>query len=195
MRYTYRSKTKRLSRRNWLIGLVGVLLLVAVLSLSAWALRLGPFNEDTSGDVGIPTKETDYNPPTSDQIEAGDEAKKQTEGGAVGSDPSPEPIPPTDGSSKSTVGMEITAANVESGTLYLRTLVQTVTNSGNCTVSGTGPGGKTYSANAGIQAGPSTSTCKGFNIPVGELSPGTWQFRVNFENDSLQGSASTEKMI
>jgi len=164
--------------------------------VTLYALRIGPFKQQaTSQTVGTPTNSVDYNPPTQEQTAAGEAAKQQSANGATGSDPSPTPTPPANGSSKSQVGMEITAANVNAGVLQIRTLIQAVTSSGTCTLSASGPNGASYTASSGIQAGPSTSTCKGFDIPVSSLSTGNWSIRINFENDSLQASATTEKAL
>ncbi len=185
-------------RRIVLVVFFSVIALAVIGTLTLYALHVGPFKSPApSANVGVPTNGIDYNPPTPEQTSTGDAAKQQTTNGATGSDPSPAPTPSTTGSSKPQVGMDITAANIDStaGVLRVRTLIQTVTSSGTCTLTASGPNGKTYTASAGVQAGPSTSTCKGFDIPISSLSSGNWSIQVSFENDSLQATASTEKSL
>lgn len=134
-----------------------------------------------------------YNPPTQEEKSTGDAIKEQ---GAAGSDPAPEPTPPTSPTdSRSTVGVEITALNQSSETLYIRALIQTVTSSGTCSLSMTSANGKTYSASASIQAGPSSSTCQGFNVPVSSLEKGSWSVTISFQNDTLKGSTAKDATI
>lgn len=192
----YRQKTKTFTRKKVLIVLVVLVIFGAAGFFVTKALHFGPFSNNIfSDEVGQPTKSIDYNPPNPDQTKAGEAAKQQAENGAQGSDPPLPPTPPTSGTSKSQVAMEVTAANVDNGTFYLRTLIQAISNTGVCNLTATGPNGKTYSASASIQAGPSTSTCQGFNIPLSSLSPGSWKFQITFENDTLRANASVEKTL
>jgi hypothetical protein len=77
----------------------------------------------------------------------------------------------------------------------VQTLIQTVTNSGLCTIVITDSEGKVYRATADVQALPSSSTCKGFTIPVSELSVGKWNINLQFENDSVRGSVEKEMEV
>lgn len=192
MRSTKKTSSSHRRRVILVVFLLLAALVIGGLAIS-YALRLWPFGIARTTDVGSPSNGVNYNPPSPDEVAAGENAKQQTATGNAGSDPSPAPTPAPDGTSKAIVGMEITAANVDSSTLHIRTLIQTVTSSGTCTLVATGPNGKSYSATAAVQAGPSTSTCKGFDIPLSTLSDGTWSIRVSFENDSLQASATTER--
>jgi hypothetical protein len=112
----------------------------------------------------------------------------------VGSDPAPNPQP-IEGSSKQSVGMEITAANQDESTLHIRTLIQTVASSGTCTLNMTGPNNKQYSASVDVQSLPSSTTCKGFDIPLTSLTPGTWKIAIEFNNETLLASTTKEVVI
>lgn len=134
-----------------------------------------------------------YSAPSDEEKSTGDAIKQQ---GASGSDPVPEPTPPASTTdSHSTVGVDITALNQSSGTLYVRTLIQTVTSSGTCSLSMVSANGKTYTASSSVQAGPSSSTCQGFNIPVSSLENGNWSVTISFQNDTLKGSATKDITI
>lgn len=166
-----------------LLILVGVLLLVLIYS------KFYVNNDKT------------YNEPSNDQVEAGNTVKSRNadaekdQNQTIGSDPKPKSSP-TD-QPLATPNFSITAANIsnDNKVLYIRTVLQEVTSEGTCTLDATGPNGKTYNASAEVQAGPTTSTCKGFNIPVAELSKGNWTFNVKFENNNIQTSASKEVII
>lgn len=108
----------------------------------------------------------------------------------TGSDPSPAPIPSDDGD-KSTVGLILSSANKNDPNLQVRAVIQSVTSSGTCTLTlknqATGAT-KTYTAD--VQAMSSTSTCKGFDVPLSDLGSGTWDLMLVFENSTLRGEAS-----
>lgn len=113
----------------------------------------------------------------------------------TGSDPSPAPVPSDDGG-KSTVGIIISAANKTSSSLQVRAVIQSVTASGQCTLRLSKNGSsiiRTYTAD--VQAQSSTSTCKGFDVPLADLSSGTWTISLLFENDTTRGEASKEVEI
>ncbi|MNY56713.1 hypothetical protein D3C86_1928200 [compost metagenome] len=59
----------------------------------------------------------------------------------------------------------------------------------------TGPQAKTYTATVAVQALPSSSTCKGFDVPLDNLSSGAWTIKINFNNDELTASTSKEIII
>ena len=55
--------------------------------------------------------------------------------------------------------------------------------------------GSVYSSSAESQPGPSTSSCKGFNIPLSKLSPGKWKIAIHYEDDSVTGNTEGEVNI
>jgi hypothetical protein len=186
-----KSKTQLSKTTKLVIALVVAVALIAVGFFGfMYMKKIGPFTQDTSG--------INYGPATEEEQQTGDQIKEQNSksGDATntGSDPSPAPTPSTDGS-KPTVGVEITAANQSNGVLSIRTLVQTLSSGGTCSLSMAGPAGKTYSAVAESQTGPSTSTCKGFDVPVSSLSSGVWTITIQYEDASVKGSASKEVTV
>lgn len=169
-----------------------VLISVAIVVLAAsgvFAYRHFTQKPAASTDTGS----VNYDPPTQEEKSTGDAIKEQ---GLSGSDQAPQPTTPASPSdTHSTVGMDITALNQASGTLYIRTLIQAVTSSGKCYLTMKGPDGKAYSASVGVQAGPSSSTCAGFDIPVSSLDSGTWSVSITFENDTLRGAATKDVAV
>lgn len=177
---------RKSSRKPIIVILLVILFLVGATVAYAYMQKIGPFEEK-----GYSTK-----PSTQEEKNAGTDIKKNSldqdsTKGSTGSDPSPDPTPDPNGG-KPGVGVEITAANQNGEMINIRALIQTITSSGACSLSMTGPSGKTYSAAADVQALPSSSTCKGFDVPTSELSKGTWNIVVSFENSDVKGSASKE---
>jgi hypothetical protein len=56
----------------------------------------------------------------------------------------------------------------------------------------TGPKGEQYTAAADTQAMSTSSTCKGFDIPLTALASGKWKAVITFNNDTLTGSANKD---
>jgi len=85
---------------------------------------------------------------------------------------------------------------VKSGDVYrIRTAINTITSEGTCTLKLQKNGGELIEKIAGVQAQPSNSVCKGFDIQLTDLSPGTWTLTVDFFNNDVKGSATTTEEI
>jgi len=130
----------------------------------------------------------DYNEATSEQKKAGNAVKS----GLTDSPPEPTSIP---GSDKKNVQMIITAANQNGSILQIRALISAVENTGICTLTLTSAGKPTVTKTANSQALSSTSTCQGFDIPVSELSAGTWHAIIEYNSTALTGSATQDIVV
>lgn len=147
------------------------------------------------------TESVNLAPPTDEQKKAGESAKSNTvspetindKGNSSGSD-STSPTPSQDGS-KATVSAEITAANQNDGVLQVRSLMHAVSSSATCTLTMTGPGSKTYTSSAEVQALPSSTACKGFDVPVSSLSSGNWNIEIKFSSDRYEATTTKEVTI
>lgn len=73
--------------------------------------------------------------------------------------------------------------------------VDTLSSGGTCKLTMSGPGGKTYSASAGVQSLASSSVCKGFTVPKSSLSSGTWTVTVNYSGSNESGSVSQKEQV
>jgi hypothetical protein len=171
---------------------ITIVLILSGLTATAHQLKLWPFTQANDNSINL-EKATDEEKKTGTQI------KEQSLNGAAnsnknqsGSDQSlpPQPI---EGSNKKSVNIEITSAIQDQSALRIRSLIQTVTNTGECTITLSQPGRASYTATADIQALSSSATCKGFDIPLDQLSKGTWKITLSFANDEL--TAQTEKDI
>lgn len=135
------------------------------------------------------------------QNQAADTPNIQTDPSIAPGEPAPstpdspktpqESEPSEDTPAKGSVGVTITAVNNYDGFLQVRSLIENVSGNGSCTLT-LKKGSKTVTKTSGIQALPSSSTCKGFNVPVSELSPGSWSITLNVTTDGKTGSATKE---
>ncbi len=177
---------KQKSKKTLIIIIAAAVVLLTGSSAFAYFNKLGPFSSSQNPNVN--TKAA-----TKEQQDAGQQVKQEkadedAKSKPSGSDQPAAPVPQPSG--KSTVTVSITAANQNSGMLQIRNLIEAVDSTGTCTLTLTKSGSTTVTKTAGVQALASSSTCQGFNIPVSELSKGTWNIDLLFENSTLKGTAS-----
>ncbi len=192
-------KTHNNKKKVVAVFVSAVLVAAMIYGLAAFSFKLWPFT-DTGHEATQEQKEAGYdikekNLESSISNEK-DKEEDTTPKAPAGSDPSPQPTPDPN-SGKSRIGMDISAisADKSSGFLYVRAFIQQVTSEGTCTLSMSHSSGKTYSQVVGVQPGPSTSSCKGFNIPLADLPTGTWNITITYDSTSITGSANKEISI
>ena len=99
---------------------------------------------------------------------------------------------PTEPTSKVNVSLSAANQDMKGGPLIVRAIVDT--NGGTCNLSlSQGSINKNYSAeviNLGTYYG-----CKGFDIPVSDISDGEWQLTLKVSNDSVSGEANQKVVI
>jgi len=157
---------------------VAVLLLVTV--GFAYGYHIGPFQTDTKPAINL-------SPATSDQKNAGDAQKKTTADQST--KVTPDSTPPDNAESGSEVLVTITALNQNNTVVQIRSLIEAVSDNGICTLTMT-KGSTTLTRTSGTQAQPSSSTCKGFDIPTNELSIGSWNVTMSVNINGNTGSAT-----
>lgn len=157
---------------------------VAHATLFGWSPPGSYQQKDSSGNT----------PPTKEQVKAGQSIKAQSlqdTGSKSNLSGSDQPLPPTPGQNgKSTIDMDITAANQTPSMMQIRTLIYGVGSDGQCTLTLTKAGSSTVTRTTGAQNLSNTSTCAGFDIALSDLSRGDWLATVSFSDDSLQGTTS-----
>lgn len=160
-----------------------IIVLAVILAAVAGAALVYAYTQHKSENIpGSAQSGVDYNPPSDEQKAAGDQQKEetinQTDNGNQGSSGTGQDI-----------GVSFTALNQSGDQLQIRTLIDTVSSTGVCTLTLV-KDGVTVTKQSDIQAGPTSSTCKGFNVPLSELSPGSWQVTVQATIGSQKGSAT-----
>lgn len=184
-----RIPTKKSSKKIPII-IASIAILLSTTAIGAYYLKFGPFATKSNDAINL-------SPATQEQKTAGSNIKQstlnQSETGkeSTGSDPAPKPQP-VEGSDKMSVGMEISAMNQTDSTMQIRAFIQTVTSTGTCVLAMKNTQGLTYTARVDVQALSSSTTCKGFDIPLDQLTKGNWTVNLNFSNDTLIASSSKE---
>lgn len=137
----------------------------------------------------------DYKKPSSEQIKAGNDAKKSTIEKSTKSNSSK-----TDGTNTPSAPLgtslktQITTATVQDETVYIRNDINGIYQQGSCKLTLT-KDGSTVQKTAGIQPLPQSSTCKGFNIPASELSSGTWQIKLEVTINGSTAVATSQVTV
>jgi hypothetical protein len=184
-------KINRVPKGNKKIILATIVIVIAIaaaLGIYVYALKgkiLGwsPYSQSTSNSS------INYDKPTKEQKESGETIKTQSinpedtsKPNVSGSDQPATPVPQASGKGK--VAATLTSANQNGSLLQIRFDISAITSSGTCNLT-LKKGAAVVTKTAEVQALPGGATCKGFDIPVVELSAGTWQLSLHFENDTL----------
>lgn len=105
-----------------------------------------------------------------------------------GSDQPQTPTTQPDGSK--VVSIAITSTNQTTSNYHIGVVIYSIQSSGTCILTLSKQGSTTITQTVDVQALPSSSTCKGFDIPMPKLSTGDWQVSVTFNNPPYTGSTT-----
>ncbi len=167
------------SKRTILITSLVVLLLGASFVAYAYATKLPgtPFEANTTNQES--TEST------------GDTSNTDVEN----NNPVPDTGVTTDNTNKENLGNEtppntagpniiITALSTATSNVSIRTLISGVV-SGTCTATFSAENASSIVKTSSIQAGPSSSTCQGFDVSKDEFSPGQWAVTVSYKSGDI----------
>jgi len=168
---TIQNHKNKISKKVVLI--VVVILLIAAGIAGYYYLQFSKNNTspNTTGTQDTTEKKVNdinLNNPTNEQVQAGKDTKKDTVNNSTPDTPTP---------SESSFNATITAANQNGSLLQVRTLIDTLSTKGTCELT-LSQGSKVVVKTADIQASANSSTCKGFDVPVSELSSGDWKLSL-----------------
>lgn len=132
-----------------------------------------------------------YDGATSEQKQQGDAAKSAS----IGADDASKPNTTATGSDSAsptagTVQVTIPSAQQTNDTVRITTSIGAITSDGTCTIT-IQNGSRTHSESVAVQPLASTSTCKGFTVPVLNLGTGTWTITLEYTSSSLSGKATS----
>lgn len=122
----------------------------------------------------------DYSPPTSEQSAPASDTDKN--------DGTPD-------ENSSNLSVSITSANQDNGMLRVRSLIQPAVSSGECHITLENTSSQKIENTSDIQNLASSSTCKGFDIPIGSLSAGKWTITLKVSANKSAGTATKEITI
>lgn len=173
---------KKSSRKKIIIGALLVLVIIAA-GTAAYVYAFQPKEDASSESSSSKPKVNKVNndPPTDEQIKAGQDIKQES----VENSTAPAPSNPS-----TPLVVSITSANQNGETVSVRSLVDTVASqAGTCSLVATN-GAKSITKTAATQAYPNGSTCQGFDIPVSELGMGNWNIKLTVTIGMQTGSAT-----
>jgi len=174
--------TKQKTRKKLLLTtLIVVIILALAYGVFAAQAKIWPFPSANTVNLS---------PATNNEKSTGDQIKSDS----VNDDNQPPKETPSNDANPSTTSTSVLLSSTtqDSTTYHIRVLIDSVLNSGTCTLSMTKSGEQTYSSTADVQAGPSSSTCKGFDIPLTSLAVGNWTTTVTVTSGNTTGMVSQE---
>lgn len=176
---------KKLTRKRIIITSIIAALVLGGSAYAYYAVRHNPTNTtaNPSSKTSTPANQkVDKSPATSDQVQAGNDAKLNTVQQQQDTTPTPASFTVT-----------ITAANQTNSTIAIRALISgAVSQSGTCSIKITN-GSASTSATAPTQALADSSTCQGFNFSSSQLGAGTWDITLTVTIDG-QSQTATKSM-
>lgn len=164
-----------------ILGIIAIVVLAAI-GVGAYALHQSSQSKMSSQeDSNDSNQQTDqpspFTPPSDEEIQAGKEVKEQNV------NPSSTPNPET--------GAQLTVtANNTGSSIQVRTAIAAIIQDGTCTIVLTKGSSNVTKPEVGIQPLSGYSTCKGWDIPLSELSSGVWSIKVlaNYQSKTATGT-------
>ena len=176
-------------RKNIKIPII-IIALCAIVGILALPVLLNRATNNTPSTTQEPKSTIDYKNASDGQVSAGDAAKDDF--GKRNSEASIErqEANGTPAEQKTDTTVVISSTTINSGTVSIRSILQTIDSSGTCSVTLT-KASKTLSRSSGTQSMGSYSTCSGFDINTSDLSSGEWEIQLSYKGSS--GQAGTAK--
>lgn len=179
---------KKSGHSTAVISASSVIIFAVVAIVAAYYFNVWPFNEQRpaeSSSTATPALNEDSEEPTTS------EKPVDSTSNSVKNNPTK--------SNASSNGSSISITSVQKNVdmISVRTAIQEVTSSGECTLNvRNSSNNKTYSDTVGVQALASNSTCKGFNVPISELASGTWEITVTYMlNGAEKAKDSVQEVV
>lgn len=177
--------------------LIIILSSVAVAVLAACTYVYG-FNGNLLGWTNGRSSDTNFaqdtpNPGQKDTEEAANPEAQKTDTGDKNPDTDAAPSVPPE--KAATVQVTITSTTQTANTLQVRGLIASQQTQGTCTLTIERAGRQPVTQTAGVQALHGSATCQGFDIPLYQLTVGTWNVTLDFKNGNTSGRATTTVTI
>ena len=169
--------TKKNTIKSQFLPIVGGLVVLAAAGVLLYVLVFGGnFLGWTTKTQTPDTSNQPFNtqPPTDEQIKNGANTKDNTQTNS-------------DKNKPGKLIVSLSAINQTSSLLQIRAITSTVSGAGSCSLTLTN-GDKVVTKTADLQALPSSSTCKGFDVAKSELSKGIWKITVDITIGTQSGT-------
>ena len=181
---------KRKRNKKWIYAMLAVVL-VASAGVTCWLLRGTKSDQQETGQTGSTIQQEE-------KIDKEEISRPSEEGELTGTGAEKERVVQYDGEDPNQaddLSGVVTYAGVVDGTLMIRVNIDQYLESGNCELTLTQGGANIYNSIANIVGGPSTATCEGFDVPLGELGGGDIQININLSADERHGTIRGEANI
>lgn len=178
-----KTKNKNPSRRKRILIIILIITIIVAIGLAAYY----------SSTIGSPAKDEPKNNNLESSINSTSDnndskAYPKQKKAVTNTDPqAPTTIDKTTGKTIVTV---VTSASVSDSTVYIRGGINNAVSEGECYAQLKGPSGSSVKKNTTLLPGATTADCKTIKIPVSELSPGTWTYRLNYSSPTAEGVSS-----
>lgn len=142
---------------------------------------------------------TTQTPAASPDKDTSPDSNKSSTNGGVETPKTPKPYETPASSqnpnSGSSLKGRITSVNQTDTALEVRTLIEKVTSSGECNLELSRDASTPIIQSVGIQPLASSSTCKGFSVPMSQLTPGTWQLKITVATDGKNATFTKDVQV
>ena len=175
---TLKNKKQPNKRAFWLVTAGVAVLIVILYALSAHALSWWPFMiQNTQSSSSIDKSHQNMSATKSAGVKSpADKVPKQYD------------TPKDSSQTSNSLTGTINYSSVVDGTLVIRATINQSPSNGSCQLTLTNKStGRTIVKSADIVANPSSSTCNGFDIPVSQLSSGSWSITINLTSGDSSG--------
>lgn len=169
---------KKPSNKKKAVIIGAIVLLVAVATATAFALKWGPFAEQLSNSDAANLEEAEQ------ERKQGIEAKRQAHENDKGQTQENSPT------TSSALSAYFTSASQMGDIVQFRTVINDVPESGECVLI-LSKDGQTITKNAPVQTNAHAATCMGFDVATSELSPGTWNATLRITSGEKSGQINT----
>lgn len=129
-----------------------------------------------------------------EQSKAGQQIKENSIENNEGKGGSDQPVKPvTDEAGKQKIEVDIVSVNRVDSVIKASVLVSALDQDGQCVLSVKSTEGELlYSTTVGTQAMPTTSTCKGFDIPTDNIPTDSYTLTISYTSGTMYGDATYE---
>jgi len=173
-----------------------VVLLVASPFVYVYGFNGNLFGWQKSNTTNEQTPTINYDEPTQEQIDAGNDAKADSDatfdsGKGESDDSTTTPLPSGKYAAEVTI-IDPGSTNAD-GDLSIRASVDTIDSEGKCTLNIlTKSGAVVVNQTADTQAQSSYSSCLGFTVNKSDVPSGTYTVKVTYSSNTHEGSASAD---
>lgn len=184
---------KKSAKSRIVIALIVVLVLLGGWIAYTYFSKVWPFATGTPAPSSTNSPSSiNYDPPTKEEIDESQDAKKRGESSPDGSDEQSSQPNPTPSTPKKTANIGISYADIYRNNLEIRAFTNSVIEgTGTCTATVTMKGMESMRVTRTSKAFIDTSStlCEAIYIPVSELHAGKWTVVVKFSSPDHEGTS------